>query len=178
MLSWLNFVVLSWINVIVLSWIHVVVLSWIIVVVLSWINVVVLSWNPSIPHNATLYTVMSYMRLWDNSRGPVPHWYCEPRKSATQIIKGEEDVGPLQHSDHYDQKRVCLQTYRSSQVSMTLHASCLRCHWHRMHMIFTFRSCSYIFFGMRCHLHQMHHACGVNDTACTVHEVSIIPHAF
>jgi hypothetical protein len=66
-LSWLNFVVLSWINVVVLSWIHVVVLSWIIVVVLSWINVIVLSWNHSIPHNATLYTVMLYMRLRDTS---------------------------------------------------------------------------------------------------------------
>jgi hypothetical protein len=84
----------------------------------------------------------------------------------------------LQHYDHYDQKRVCLQTYRSSQVSMTPHASCIRCYWHRMHMIFTFRSCSYIFFGMRCQLHHMHHACGVNDTACTMHAVSMITHAF
>jgi hypothetical protein len=30
---------------------------------------------------------------------------------------------------------------------------------------------------MRCQLHRMHDACGVNDTACTMHAISLTPHA-
>jgi hypothetical protein len=31
---------------------------------------------------------------------------------------------------------------------------------------------------MRCQWYRLHHACGVNDIACIMHEVSMTPHAF
>jgi hypothetical protein len=46
-----------------------------------------------------------------------------------------------------------------------------------LHMIFTFWSCSKNFLGMRCQWHRMHQASSVNDNACTVHAVSLTPHA-
>jgi hypothetical protein len=51
-------------------------------------------------------------------------------------------------------------------VSMTRYASCIRCHWHGMHMIFTFWSCSEIVL-----------ACGVNYTTYTMHAVLMTPNA-
>jgi hypothetical protein len=46
--------------------------------------------------------------------------------------------------------------FKIHAVSLTPHARCMRCLWHRMHRC------------MRCHWHRMHSSCGVIDTACSI----------
>jgi hypothetical protein len=48
---------------------------------------------------------------------------------------------------------------------MWCHASCMRYHWHRMHVC------------IRYHWYRRHGACGVIDTTCMVYAVSLTPHA-
>jgi hypothetical protein len=51
-------------------------------------------------------------------------------------------------------------------LSLIPHARCMRYQWYHMH------TC------MRGQWHRMHRAYFINDTACTMHAVSMTPHAF
>jgi hypothetical protein len=79
-------------------------------------------------------------------------------------------------------RRSCLRCHILHAVSMTLHAPCMRCHWHLQNkaispMNFPFRSCSNFTMNAismtrnapctRCQWPRMHRACGVNYTALT-----------
>jgi hypothetical protein len=65
----------------------------------------------------------------------------------------------MQHSGGMQKK------FKMHELSMTLHARCMRCLWYRMH-----NACGVI--DTTCT-----YACGVIDTAWTLHAVSMTPHA-
>jgi hypothetical protein len=50
-------------------------------------------------------------------------------------------------------------------VTLITHAQCMQCHWHCMYVC------------VLCHWHRMHGASSINDTACTMHAVSLKTHA-
>jgi hypothetical protein len=153
LLSWINFIVLSWLNFVVLSWINVVVLSWIIVFVLSWINVIVLSLNHSIPHNATLYTVMLYIRLQDTS--------------AEATIR--EDLLRIGTVNRANPQR------RSSRVKKMLDLTALCQSFTTM----TKKEFAYRLIGLlRCQWHRIHRAYGVIDTTCIWFSLFEVVHKF
>jgi hypothetical protein len=91
-------------------------------------------------------------------------WTAQIRNADHQ---GLRRCWTLQHSDHYDQKRVCLQTYRGL----------LRCQWHRMHCAYGVIDTACIWFSLFEVVHTFFVTCGVNYTTCTKHAVLMTPHA-
>jgi hypothetical protein len=113
-------------------------------------------------HSSQCYTLHCHVvqapmghQCWGhNSRGPARHWYCEPRKSAMQIIKGE-DVGPYS----------TLTTMTKKEFAYRL-IGLLRCQWHRIHRAYGIIDTACIWFSLFKVVHTFF-----------LHAVSITPHA-